>query len=138
MRLSLLEYALAAVAALLLIGFGVQSWRASHYASKVETLAAEAKLWQEANRTNLATIATLQAANKTWADKCQLQPGAQDGALAALQAANKRLADELRRARGQREVIYARDPNARAWRDAGMPAALADQLRQSAGQNADH
>jgi hypothetical protein len=59
---------------------------------------------------------------------------AQTQALSTWQDANRTnvrivsLEDALRQAQHSREVIYVRDPKARAWGDAAVPAAIADQL----------
>lgn len=127
MRLSLLEWILAGAAAVLLLVAGVQTWRAHHYAEKSELLGGAVQGYADAQTTNLATIATQASRLKDWQRACT--PGqAQDDALAAVRAELAEARADLAQSKSNREVIYARDPAARRWADAGLPSAVADQL----------
>lgn len=127
MRLSLLEWILAAAAAVLLLVAGVQTWRAHHYAEKSDLLTAAAKSYADAQATNMATIATQARRLRDWQRACT--PGKpQDDALAALRTELAQAKADLAKSKANREVIYARDPSARRWADAGLPSAVADQL----------
>jgi hypothetical protein len=128
MKLSLLEWILCA--ALLVVGItaGLQAWRLHGLNEKVVKQASALTTYHEAQTTNLATIGTLKKANTAWSSACRLDPQAQAAAVAALNAQIAALEDQLVEAHRSREVIYVRDPKARAWGDAAVPAAIADQL----------
>lgn len=127
-RLSFLEWVLAGLAALLLIGFGVQSWRAHSLGTKLDAAEVDLALYKTAQDSNLAAIDDLSAANKAWEKACKADPEQQRTALATLRSERDALQTALDRARNRREVIYARDPSARDWADRAIPAAVADEL----------
>lgn len=127
-RLSVLEWTLAAVAAVLLVVAGVQSWRAHSLSGKVDLLEIAVQGYAAAQATNLGTIKDQTAALADWRARCAVPEGAQDAATAALRAQLAQSRQDLAAAKSNREVIYVRDPAARAWSDAGLPASVADQL----------
>lgn len=124
-------WAWLALAALCVIGW--QHIEISHYRSKIADVQAQSAAYVSAQQTQLATIATLQEANKRWASK-----DAADLALgktyadAATQYAQQQQAQK-QSAQHTIKVIYAHDPAARQWADGRVPAAIADQLHANAG-----
>jgi hypothetical protein len=127
-RLSLLEWAMAGVLGFLVLVLGLQSWRLHSVNAKLAAQTQALSTWQDANRTNVRTIGTLKTANDRWAAACRLDPKLQAEAVRLLNVRIVSLEDALRQAQHSREVIYVRDPKARAWGDAAVPAAIADQL----------
>lgn len=90
-------------------------------------------IYAGAQETNLDTIGKLKAENARWAKVSRADPAATRSALEAIASERDQLQADLDEARRQREVIYVRDPAAREWSNAGMPAALADRLFGPAG-----
>jgi hypothetical protein len=66
----MIEKILAALLLLSLAGFGVQTWRVSHYESQAHSLKQSVDTFESAQKTNMATIVALQATNQEWAQKC--------------------------------------------------------------------
>ena len=121
---------------LALAAAGVIGWQhveISHYRSKVAALQAQSAAYVAAQKTQLATIATLQAANKGWAAKYDadmaMGKSYTDAAMRYArqqQAAADATSHKLR-------VIYDNVPAARQWAAAAPPAAVVQQLRDNAG-----
>jgi hypothetical protein len=124
----LLEWALCAALLVLGVTAGLQAWRLHSLNKTVVKQASALTTYHAAQTTNLATIDTLKKANRDWAGRCAVVPGAQDDAVRLLGIKIAALQDDLVEARNSREVIYVHDPKARAWADAPVPAAVADQL----------
>lgn len=125
--------ALAIACGILVVLLLACGWNARRLGAKIDALEAKLAVCDSANQANVKTIGELDAANNRWAATCRLPDGAQDEAVAALLAENARLARALDAARTNREVIYERDPEARAWAADGMPADVADGLWPGAG-----
>lgn len=122
--------ALAALLLVCLIGLSVQTWRASHYKARAESLQGVANTLHEANVANQATIVALKRANETWAGKY-----AADVAKAAKEAQDAiAYAEQQRRAaRDAQEALrhaYASHPTAKAWADVVVPESVSRILRQ--------
>lgn len=133
MRLSLFEWILAALAAVLLVVVGLQAWKISRLEAKQRTMATNLANFAEANRANVQAIADYQRANALWASACKADPAASIAALDRLAFNDSSLESQRARSAADREVFYAQDPHALRWADAGMPAALADRLWPQAG-----
>lgn len=118
-----------ALAALLAIG--VQQWRVSHYKAQAETFQSAVVTFQSAQTTNLATIATLQAANADWASKCAAkQPEARHEAQMSAQGDAKRQAEASKSIASLR-ATYEHEPTVKAWASVPLPRVVADRLRQA-------
>lgn len=123
--------ALAILLPACLIGLGVQTWRASHYKTQVITFKSAVLTFESAQKTNLATIATLQSANAEWASKCKAdQPKARQQAQESAQADAKRQAGVAKSIKSL-QATYEHEPTAKAWADTRVPAAVADRLREA-------
>jgi len=117
-----------------LIGFsGVQTWRVHHQQSEVTAFKQAAQTYEQANQTNLATIATLEKANAQWAETMRARLAlAKSYSDANIQYQNE-LQAKLTATRKQLGAIYASHPEAKRWAAEPVPAPLVDQLRASAG-----
>jgi Protein of unknown function (DUF2570). len=83
--------------------------------------------YASANKANVDAIAALKRANIAWQAR-GLSAEDSANAVAALTIERDHLKSELANRKTNREIIYATEPHARAWADAGMPAAIADAL----------
>ncbi len=128
MRLSILEYILAGVAAVLLVVCLWLGVTRSMDRNKLDAAQARYQNAVGANATNVLTIADLKAANADWAVRCVPDVKATADALQRSAAEITRLSRELEQARANREVIYVKDPAAAAWGTTGVPSRIADQL----------
>lgn len=128
MRLSLIEWVLGILSAILLAVVGLQAWKISRLQAKQRTMATNLANFAEANRANVQAIADFKAANAAWATACKANAAANAAALDRLAFIDSSLDAQRARSAADREVFYAQDPHARLWADAGMPAALADRL----------
>ena len=122
---------------LALAAAGVIGWQhveISHYRSKVAAVQAQSAAYVAAQKTQLATIATLQQANRDWAHK-----DAADLALSKTYAdAAEQYAQQMQTQRNtathKLTVIYAQFPSVEAWSIASStPAAVVDQLHANSG-----
>ena len=121
---------------LALAAAGVIGWQhveISHYRSKVATVEAQSAAYVAAQKTQLATIATLQLANRQWAAKYDADMAM--GKFYTDAAVKYALAQQKQKFAAQRslKVIYEHDPSARQWSERQPPAAVADRLRANAG-----
>ncbi len=120
---------------LALAAAGVIGWQhleISHYRSKVAALQAQSAAYVATQKTQLASIAALQLANRGWAAK-----------YAADMAMSKSYAEAaMRYARQQQaaadasshklQVVYDNVPAARQWAAQVVPESIAKQLRMNA------
>jgi len=86
--------------------------------------------FQEAQKTNMATIATLTEANKQWAavaDTKNAKAVKAEQELRNWQAANDQ---KPAKAKQEREKIYDRNPDARAWANTRLPPSVSSSLRK--------
>jgi uncharacterized membrane protein affecting hemolysin expression len=115
---------------------GVQQWRIHHAHAQVTALQGVANTLHEANQTNVATIATLEAANRKWADDNAANlANAKVYADAAMEYAKQQQA-AAESANAKLRAIYAKQPDAKAWADVPVPAGVArvaDGMREQAG-----
>lgn len=84
--------------------------------------------YASAQKTNLASIDTLQGAIAKWEKRCSVDAAVQDKAVADLAAAQAEA--ERRAAANTKEIeyVYVNSPAARAWRDTAVPRDIADRL----------
>lgn len=117
-----------------IIALGVTGWQrieAGHYRARAVTLQSAVDTFQSAQKTNLATIATLQGANTDWANKCKAnQPEARHEAQLSVQADAKRQAGAAKSIKSL-QATYASEPTVKAWADTRVPAAVAGRLREA-------
>lgn len=113
----------------------VQHIEVDHYKAKTVAMTKAVKTFDDAQKTNLATIATLEAANKLWADgsAAKTKAAAKEAADAQLYA--KQQQDIAKAATNKLRALYAHDPAAKAWSDAIVPPDVAEQLRAGAGSH---
>lgn len=128
MRLSIMEWVLGAVAAVLLVVVALQAWKINRLTAKQRTLQATVANFAHANSENVKAIAFLKQANADWSRACKANAGATSAALVVLDAERAAQVQRDREAELDREVLYAQDPHARSWADTGMPSGLADRL----------
>jgi uncharacterized membrane protein affecting hemolysin expression len=103
---------------------GVQQLRIHHAHAQVTALQGVANTLHEANQTNVATIATLEAANRKWADDNAANlANAKVYADAAMEYAKQQQA-AAESANAKLKALYAKQPDAKAWADARMPDAV--------------
>lgn len=122
--------ALAILLLACLIGLGVQTWRASHYKTQAITFKSAVLTFKSAQATNLATIATLKAANDKWArENAANLANAKIYTDAAMAYAKKQQA-EADAAKAKLKGIYERQPDAKAWADARVPDSVVRVLAQ--------
>lgn len=118
----------------LLIALGVIGWQRvelRHCEARAVTLKSAVSTFQDAQTTNLSTIATLERANTDWADKCKAnQPEARQQAQLSAQADAKRQAGAAKSIKSL-QATYASEPTVKAWADTRVPAAVADRLREA-------
>jgi len=120
-----------ALALFAIIGF--QALEVHHYKSSEATYKASDAIYQSAQKTNLATIATLKAANLLWSSSADKQQElaatsiGQDASYASIQAQNEAKANQ------NLKVIYERVPAARTWSTVPVDLSVAAQLRANAG-----
>lgn len=122
--------ALAILLLVCLIGLGVQTWRASHYRARAESLQGVANTLHEANVANQAAIADLRAANEAWAGKyaadvAKASKEAQDAAAYAEQ--QHRAAQNAQKALHDLSQAH---PEVRAWAESAVPADVVRVLTQ--------
>lgn len=120
----------AAIALILLVVLGVQTWRASEKQERVDLLEAQALNWEQANRDNLQAIADLRKANQAWAGVADARKKQAAKAVETVAAERDALAAELQKRRHDRGIIYRENPDAAAWGRMPVPSRVADQLRQ--------
>lgn len=125
----------AYVAAALLAIIGFQALEVHHYKSAEATYKASDAIYRSAQKTNLATIATLKAANQQWKNQAIAQQAkaataiTQDVSYADLQTAGASTANQ------NLKVIYERVPAARAWSSVPVDLSVTAQLRANAGSS---
>jgi len=123
----------AALACLLLVVAGVQHIEVGHYKTSAVTLQSAVKTFQSAQKTNLATIAALLAANQQWAHKSAADVAATAKAVRdAKTYAETQQRAALKAQKALRDA-YAAHPQVKAWADVAVPDAMSRILRQQAG-----
>lgn len=125
-----LGLALVAIALLLIWRFYAWAYERGE-ASKAGEVAAVQALLEQAQQANAgmqATIARLQEVNDELAQGRLADREAAQEAVARIEKERDQLARSLAAARREREKLYESSPYARAWADAGWPAAVADGL----------
>lgn len=110
------------------IGFGVQSFRLELAEAREAKLEGAVAVYRSAQQTNLDTIATLRGRLQALADARRAEREAQAQAVARAQEHAQALQRDLDARTAELEALYARDPEARRWADAGPPADLLRQL----------
>lgn len=111
---------------------GVQQWRIHHAHAQLTALQGVANTLHEANQANLATIATLKAANDKWArENAANLANAKVYTDAAMAYAKKQQA-EADAAKAKLKAIYERQPDAKAWASVAVPASVTRVLREQA------
>lgn len=85
---------------------------------------------QEANKTNLETIAKLVAENLAWAAAARSQEQKAAEAVATVAQERDVLARELAQRRKNRGIIYHEDQDAAAWARQPLPRRISEQLRE--------
>jgi hypothetical protein len=125
------------LAGTLLIALGVIGWQrieVSHYRARTVTLQSAVETFESAQKTNLATIVALMAANADWASKCKAnEPEARHEAELSAQGDAKRKAT-AKKSTQSLQATYAREPTVKAWADTRVPDAAVRMLT-SAGQD---
>ena len=125
------------LAGLLLIALGVIGWQrieVSHYRAKTVTLQSAVVTFESVQKTNQATIGTLQRANADWASKCKAnEPQARHEAELSVQGDAKRQAGAQKSIKSL-QATYEREPTVKAWADTRVPDA-AMRMLTSAGQD---
>lgn len=107
---------------------GLQQWRIHHYRAQATSLQSVANTLSEANQTNVATIATLKAANDQWArENAASLANAKIYADAAMEYAKQQQA-AAESANAKLRAIYAKQPDAKAWASVPLPADVAGVL----------
>jgi hypothetical protein len=117
-----------AVVLAVIVAFAVQGSRIKSLKRKNDEQGAALLTYAGAQKTNLATIATLKAANQAWEKNCTFDTAAQAKAVADLDVAQ---AEHDRRAAAttkEIEYVYVNSPTARAWGRTGVPRDIADRL----------
>jgi hypothetical protein len=118
----------AGLAALLLVGVGVQTWRLHSAETREAKLTAAAATYRAAQATNLSTIDALRQRLADLAAARALERRQQADALARAETR----AHELQRALAARtlalEALYATDPDAARWGAAAVPHGVLRQL----------
>lgn len=100
--------------------------------SEVAKYGAASQTYQSAQKTNLTTIATLQAANQQWATQDRVNMlNAKADSDAEVEYRNQ-LQAQLTKAQIALRGMYAKTPADKTWASQPWPADIADQLRQSA------
>lgn len=120
----------AAVAFVLFVVAGVQSWRLDLRTDERDDLQKQVALWDAANASNLQAISDLKLANKAWSDLADQRKNEAAEAVKSVARERDALAAELERRRRERGQIYAQDPDAAAWGRTRVPARIRDQLRK--------
>ncbi len=117
-----------------IITLGVIGWQrveVSRCKAKAVTLQSAVNTFESAQKTNLATIATLQGANAGLASKCKAnQPEARHEAQLSAQGDAKRQAGAAKSIKSL-QATYEREPTVKAWADTRVPVAVADRLREA-------
>jgi hypothetical protein len=112
-------------------------WALDHYHAKAafaelmikfNDAATDARLAHDANTSNLSTITTLKAANKTLADERAAQLEAAAQAELRLAAVRAELGVAVAKNDAQRQKLAEENADFAAYLDAGMPCELAQQL----------
>ena len=116
---SLPIWAYAIIIALAIIGW--QRIELGHYRERALILQSAVLTFRSAQKTNLATIATLQGANADWASKCKAnQPEALQQAQESAQADAKRQASAAKSIKSL-QTTYEHEPTVKAWADTRVP-----------------
>lgn len=125
-----LGLALVAIALLLIWRFYAWAYERGEAAGRGDLALVQEQLAaaQSANESLQATIARLQEVNDELAQGRLADREAAQEALARIEKERDQLARSLAAARREREKLYESSPYARAWADAGWPAAVADGL----------
>ena len=110
---------------------GIQQWRVHHYKAQAASLQGVANTLHEANQTNAATIASLNATIGEWKDKCTAnQPEARQQAQASVQDDAKRKATADTNVKNLRYRVQ-HDAIVKSWADVPVPAVAFDSLRKN-------
>lgn len=121
------------VAAFLLVFIAVQALEVHHYKAKEATYKVAVSTYETAQKTNLATIAAYQKANKAWSDTAAKQQTRaataikQDAEFTGLQTLQSTNAGKAL------QVIYVNSPSARAWSTVPVDLSVSSELRANAG-----
>lgn len=126
---------------LLLAGWLAYDWAhdrgAASRDAEVDALQARVSTLEGAAKDNLATIASLEAANESWATMATSNEAAAKRAAARLETERVRHAGEMAAERAKRAKIYQGDSNAQSWAAAAVPTAIADRVRDAGTYRSD-
>jgi hypothetical protein len=120
--------ALLALAGVLALAGGVQTWRLHSAQADVERLQGEASTFAGLRALDSAALTALREANAKLADAVRADETEAANAVTRLQAERDRLAADLDRERKRRADIYRSNPDAKSWADAAVPAAVTRSL----------
>lgn len=119
-------WAWALLIALVVIGW--QRIEVSHYRAKTVTLQSAVVTFESVQKTNQATIGTLQRANADWASKCKAnEPRARHEAELSVQGDAKRQAKTQKSIKSLQET-YEREPTVKEWADVALPKSVVSAL----------
>lgn len=131
MSLSIEEWLLLAVAVLAValgIGLGVEVHRYDQLKLTTAACVTDRANFADTQKGNLSTIADLQRRLSVLAEARKVEQGAAARELARVDAAAKAATERNAALSAQLEHLYATDPGARAWGDAGVDAGVAASL----------
>jgi hypothetical protein len=118
---------------LLVAGCAIQTIRLDHEEKNASTLQASVTAFEDTQKTNLATIAQLQLANKGWADAMNTEVANSKTYLDAANDYAQLQQAKAKKAQSTLESIYANHPESKAWSVVSVDISVASQLRANAG-----
>ena len=124
---------LAGIISLLALALSVAIAWGSIESHQVQGYKAAAKTYQAAQKTNLDTIAALQASNQQWAEKDRADMLLSKAYSDAQVEYSNQLQVKLSKAQAALRGMYANSPAEKSWSAQPWPSDVAEQLRQSAG-----
>lgn len=124
---------LAGIIALLALALSVAIAWGSIESHQAQGYKAAAKTYQAAQKTNLDTIAKLQASNQQWAEKDRADMLLSKAYSDAQVEYSNELQVKLSKAQAALRGMYAKSPAEKSWAAQPWPSDVAEQLRQSAG-----
>lgn len=123
---------LVGIIALLALALSVAIAWGSIESHQAQGYKAAAKTYQATQKTNLATIAKLQASNQQWAEKDRADMLLSKAYSDAQVEYSNELQVKLSKAQAALRGIYAKSPTEKSWAAQPWPSDVAEQLRQSA------
>ncbi len=106
-----------------------------HQSSEISTYKAYVETFKDTQKTNLATINDLQAANAKWASDSAVQ--IENGKAYTKAAVDYALQQQAKASKANHtlQAIYAHDPSARAWANTSVDRSIEQQLRANSGSD---